>query len=407
MFEALRRPDDPLAVPETLTVVSSARDLRTVRRVAVAGVRNGAGGPELAKHIASEAAIRLRALDAFEVLERAGLSEILGEVALDQAGITHATDRTRVRALAAADTLLIVEVTGIDGKTEYAAKAERLTPPIGPAPRRPAEPTRLRYDILIPGSEDNTLLRSVTESLLAKAVGTKSRRDYRSAMDEYNESTLPRWQEEVDHYHAQREKRQIDWKQSIVAHSTAAVKGSLRLVDLADGLVLWEAPFSAVTQGENNWATRRATTYGEDSGEPGLPDDCPAASDAVSDSLIDQAVDTALTEGMQALKGTALLPASATSIAGGKTADPASPAAQIKGRLLDVDGDSLLIGLGAGDGIKLGDTLRIMLANGKTVRVVTTRVRPRTCDAAFAPDAPQALRTRAAVGQTVTKESQK
>lgn len=402
LFEALRRPGDPLSIPETLTVVSSARDLRTVRRVAVAGVRNGAGGPNLAKHIASEAAIRLRALDAFEVLERAGLNEILGEVALDQAGITHATDRTRVRALAAADTLLIVEVTGIDGKTEYAAKAERLTPPIGPVPRRPAEPTRLRYDILFPGSENNTLLRGVTESLLGKAVGTKSRREYRSAIDEYNESTLPRWQDEVDHYYAQREKRQIDWKQRIVAHSMATIKGSLRLVDLADGLVLWEAPFSAATQGENNWVTRRATTYGEDSGEPGLPEDCPEASDSVSDALIDQAVDTALTEGIQALKGTALLPASATTVASRETADPAAPASQIKGRLLDVDGDSLLIGLGAGDGIKLGDTLLIALANGKTVRVVTTRVRPRTCDAAFAPDALPALRTRTAIGQTVT-----
>ncbi|MBC8104142.1 MAG: hypothetical protein H7Z41_16330, partial [Cytophagales bacterium] len=44
LFEAIRRPGNTLSVPEALTVLSSARDLRTVRRVAVAGVRNGAGG---------------------------------------------------------------------------------------------------------------------------------------------------------------------------------------------------------------------------------------------------------------------------------------------------------------------------------------------------------------------------
>jgi hypothetical protein len=404
LYEALRRPGNSLAVPENLTVLSSSRDLRTVRRVAVAGIRNGVGGDDLAKRMASLAATRLRALDTFEVLERAGLNEILGEVALDQAGITHATDRTRVRQLAAADTLLIVEVTGVGGKTEYDSKSERLTPKIGAPPPRPVAPTKLRYDILFPGAENNPLVRSVTESVLGRAVGTKSRREYRSAMDDYNESTLPRWQDELDQYYAQREKRQIDWKQNVVARSAATVKGSLRLVDLTDGLVLWEAPFSATERGENNWTTRRAVTYGEDSGQPGLPDDCPGESEDVSGDLIDRAIDSALAQGMQSLQGTALLPAAASSASTVASLDVPT-AAPIKGRLLDVDGDSLLIGLGTGDGVKLGDTLLVTLPSGQIVRVVTTRVRPRTCDATFAHVVPNTLRSRVAIGQTVTRES--
>ncbi|MES2459457.1 MAG: CsgG/HfaB family protein [Armatimonadota bacterium] len=402
LFEAVRRPGKTLSPPETLTVMASARDLRTVRRVAVAGVKNGVGGEDLAKRIASEAAVRLRALDTFEVLERSGLNEILGEVALNQAGITHATDRTRVRQLAAADTLLIVEVTGVGGKTEYGAKAQRLTPRLAPPPRRPAEPTRLRYDILIPGAENNPLIRSVTESVLGRAVGTKSRREYRSAINDYNETTLRRWQEDVDNYYAQREKRQIDWKQDIIARGAATVKGSLRLVDLTDGLVLWEAPFSATEQGESAWATRRAVTYGEDSNAPSLPEDCPDPKDVVADELIDRAIDSALTQGIQALRGTALLPS--TSAVLGTASASEFP---VNGRVLDVDGDSLLIGLGAGDGVKLGDTLHITLADGQIVRVVTTRVRPRTCDAAFAPAVPLALKSRAAIGQAVLRETVK
>lgn len=407
LFEALRRPGSSLAVPETLTVMSSARDLRTVRRVAVAGVRNGAGGENLAKRMASQAATRLRALDAFEVLERAGLNEILGEVALDQAGITHAKDRTRVRQLAAADTLLIVEVTGVGGKTDYKSKAERLTPKIGAPPRRPGAPTRLRYDILIPGAENNPLIRSVTESVLGRAVGTKNRREYRSAMDDYNDSTLPRWQSELDSYYSEREKRQIDWKQDIIARSAATVKGSLRLVDLADGMVLWEAPFSATAQDENSWATRRAVTYGEDSGAPDLPSDCPQSEGAVADDLVDRAIDSAVTQGIKALQGTALLPVTVSAPPETPNASLSASEPPIKGRLLDVDGDSLLIGLGAGDGVKLGDTLLVTLAEGRTVRVLTTRVRPRTCDATFAAAVPVSLKSRTVTGQTVTRETTK
>jgi hypothetical protein len=57
--------------------------------------------------------------------------------------------------------------------------------------------------------------------------------------------------------------------------------------------------------------------------------------------------------------------------------------------------------------VKLGDALRVTLPDGRSVRVVTTRVRPRTCDAVFDPAAAaeHGLRARVAVGQTVTREA--
>jgi hypothetical protein len=415
LAQVVRNYPDPLRVPETPTVLATARDLRSVRRVAVAGVRNGTGGPDLARRMASRAATQVRALDAFEVLERAGLSEVLAEIALDQAGITRAGDRARVRQLAAADALLIVEVTDVHGRVEYDATQERLTPRLGAPPPRPPEPSRLRHAINLPGRENDAVARALTETLLKNVVGVKSSREYKDALNEYNEQTLPRWQREVDDYQARRRRRTVSWKQDVIGKGRATVAGSLRLVDLADGLVLWEAPFSASENERFPVSSRTATTVGEDSSPESAA--CPEPSGEAPESLVLRAAEVALAQAVQTLKGTALLPsttgagagggdtaAAAAGSGGGDAADPGSPAPS--GRLLDVDGGLLLIGLGAGDGVKLGDALRVTLPDGRSVRVVTTRVRPRTCDAVFdSAAAEHGLRARVAVGQTVTREA--
>lgn len=403
LTEALRRYPEPMSVPETPTVLASARDLRSVRRIAVAGVRGGVGGPDLARRLASAAATQVRALDAFEVLERAGLNEILAEIALGQAGITKAQDRARVRHLAAADALLIVEVTDVAGRTEYATSQERLTPRMGSAPPRPLEPSRLRVMPRLPGRENDRLLHTATELLLRRVVGLKSEDEYKDALDDYNTRILPRWQAQVDDYHYRHRTRQIAWRQKVLARGTATVSGSLRLVDLIDGLVLWEAPFTATDTEDAPVRTVTATSLGENSSPP--PPVSPGASSDVSDTLIARIADTALAQGIQALRGTTLLPPPLTAISTAlgpavlapSAADPPAPS----GRVLDVDGDILLIGLGAGDGLKLGDTLRVTLDGGRTVRATVTRVRPRTCDARFDPEAPADLRALVTAGQTV------
>lgn len=407
---AVRRYPDPLLIAETPTVVATARDLRGVRRVAVAGVRGGVGGPELARRLASAAATEVRALDAFEVLERAGLSEVLGEIALDQAGITRAKDRARVRQLAAADALLIVEVTGITGRTDYSAAEQRLTPRMERPPRRPLEPSRLRFSVTIPGKEDDPIARALGDVLLRRAVGVKGDDEYKDALDYYNTVTLPRWQRQVDDYNRRYRWRRISWRQSIVAKSVATVSGSLRLVDLVDGLVLWEAPFTATEQAEEPHDTRTVTSIGEDSSP--APAALPEPTGRPPGLLVSRAADTALTRGITALRGTALLPTTAAvpdtdpatvATDRGETAPPTPPV----GRLLDIDGDTLLIGLGAGDGIKAGDLLRVRLPDDRSIRVVVTRVRPRTCDAAFEKDAPSDLRAVVAIGQTAAPETGK
>ena len=403
LADALRRLPDPFAVSETLTVVASARDLRQVRRIAVASVKNGTGGPELGRRLASVAAREVRSLDAFEVLERAGLSQVLAEIALDQAGITRAGDRARVRQLAAADALLIVEVTNARASNRYEAHQERLTPPMGRPPRRPLEPSRLKYALNVPGKENDAVMRAVSDALLKKVVGTKTDREYRDARDAYYNETLPRWQDEADRYADRCRNREIAWKQTVRAEHTVEITGSLRLVDLVDGLVLWEAPFSATETADDTAGTRTVTSVGEDS-QP-RPADCPPDSDDladVPDALLAQAGETALRNGLQTLRGTAVLPfAAATSPA------DAAPASNTSGRILDVDGDVLLVGLGAGDGLKIGDVLLLKVspdANPKTVRLVVTRVRPRTCDATFDKTTPAALRTHAIIGQSATTE---
>ena len=82
---------------------------------------------------------------------------------------------------------------------------------------------------------------------------------------------------------------------------------------------------------------------------------------------------------------------------------PNAPNTTATGKILDVDGDTLLIGLGAGDGLKVGDVLTITLEGGIKVRAAVTKVRPRTCDAQFDKSATPAQRARVLTGQTAVK----
>ncbi len=425
-----RYPLFPDQIGDGVVVLGSARDLRQVRRVAVASVKNGANG-ELARRLSSRAAQETRALDAFEVLERTGLTEILGEVALGQAGLVDTPARAKVRKLAAADALLIVEVSQASGHTEYAAAHERLTPKMDAPPRRPPEPSRLRSAVAVPGQEDNRVVRGVLEAVLAKVVGTRSDDEYKELMDAYNNETLPSWQRSYDFYQRQRERRAIEWRRTVSARRTASVTGSLRLVDLADGLVLWEAPFTGTATDDAPVRSLAVTSRGEDSS----PDagDLPPSEDAAPAELITRAAETALSQGVATLRETALLPAPVAVPApvAPETAAPAPPAAPLPGRVLDVDGDGVLIGLGAGDGVRVGDIISITVASDNAarkaanpsrsvpsalsrpiapplsrtvVRVRVTRVRPRTSDAVWLANTPGALRIKIAPGDAATLE---
>lgn len=401
LAETVRRNPDPMEAPDTPTVVYTARDLRAVRRVAVATVKQGIENPEIARRLASKAATDLRALDAFEVLERAGLSEVLGEVALDQAGITKAADRTRVRQLAAADALLIIELTGIAPRTEYAARHRRLTGRMGGPPPRPLEPSRLKIPIVIPGKENDPVARVLADAVLGRAVGSKSDREYKEALNYYNNETLPRWHQRVEEYEYEKRNRVVSWEESLTVKSSVIVSGSLRLVDLSDGLVLWETVFVADGHGNYPGTTRTITTRGEDS-VPGKQN-VPAPQGAAPENLVIQAIDNAVGTGIQILRGTTILPTNAVLSASAN--GEASKTASLSGRILDIDGDTVLIGLGATDGLKLNDTLTVALPDGVVVSLVVTKVRPRTCDAAFAPSATAIQRAKVSVGMNAAKET--
>ncbi|MEI6432878.1 MAG: hypothetical protein WCP07_11895, partial [bacterium] len=73
------------------------------------------------------------------------------------------------------------------------------------------------------------------------------------------------------------------------------------------------------------------------------------------------------------------------------------------GKVLDVDNDTLLIGLGGGDGLKVGDILIISLEDKSKVQVSVTKIRPRTCDAIFAVSVSSRQRAQVATGQMVTR----
>lgn len=415
LAEALRRYPDPLLVPEEPVTVATARDLRGVRRVAVAAVK-GHGTPEaVARQVASRAATEVRSLDAFEVLDRAGLDEILSEIALDQAGITQAKDRARVRQIAAADALLIVEVTEVTARTEYNARHERMTPKMGPAPQPPAQPSRLRYGISLPGKEHDPIARALTDALLGKVVGRRSSRDYRDSVRAYEDDALPAYLRQREAYYEERRTRPINWKQSLLSRSSVTVSGSLRLVDLTDGLVLWEQPFATTCRDEAPAGTRTVTTRGEDS-HPGAAE-CPPASEEAPEVLLARAAEQGVCEALGAMKTTALLPpptASAAVVAAdGSSDDPVLVTASesAAGRILDIDGPSLLVGLGATDGVAVGDVLTVEVPGGKpgaspvVARLKVTRVRPRTCDTLFLAATPAALRARVAVGMDARRQA--
>ncbi|GAB4451687.1 MAG: hypothetical protein OHK0029_01310 [Armatimonadaceae bacterium] len=399
--EALRQYPDPLTAPGTVTVLNSAQDLREVRRVAVVGVKSSVAGTDVARRLATIAATNLRTLNAFEVLERAALSEILGEIALGQAGITEASDRQRVRQLAAADALLLVEVTSINGETVYAADYKRLTGKMGPAPRRPLEPSRLRFSLAIPGKEDDPIIRVLSESLLKRAVGEKDDDDYRRELNAYNRIALPQWREQRELYEQEKRSRIITWEQKVRPRSTVTVTGSLRLVNLEDGMVLWEFPFAGTGSASGPEESRRVTTQGEDS-KPGNSE-LPKPENNIPPSLLVEVTDKALVEGIQQMRSTALLPDNEpiqVVDAKGNVPFQVAPAynGSASGKILDIDGKTVLIGLGASDGIQEGSLLTVTLPDGAVVRLTVKRVRPRTLDAVFSDDATVSERAKITVG---------
>ncbi|MBC8138163.1 MAG: hypothetical protein H8F28_19970 [Fibrella sp.] len=390
-----------LAAFEKPTVLATARDLRPVRRVAVATIGGERIDDAAANRIAGLAASELRGLNAFEVLERTALTAVLAEIALDQAGLTRGANRAKVRQLAAADALLIVDLSRSEGGTDYSSSAKRTTPPLPGPPRRPSEPSRLKTDLNV-GGKDSEIVRVVAESLLRGVVGTKTDAEYSSALREYRRSTLPLWERSVADYNARADSRQIEWRQTITARSTVRVAGSLRLVDLADGLVLWEVPIASSDKEERTQQTRTAYSTGESSTAPDASD-LPSINGEIPGELLARTAETAVAESLKSLPATALLPvATASSAALAPSPDPAEEKEEaISGKVIDVDGGTVLIGLGASDRVKIGDTLEIATATGTKLRVVIRRVRPRTCDATFVASTNPAHRTRVQIGDVV------
>ncbi|MBC8141549.1 MAG: hypothetical protein H7Y38_08925, partial [Armatimonadetes bacterium] len=371
-----KSPDNLLALAAfgTPTVLASARDLRPVRRVAVASVAGQSMDDVTAQSVAALAATELRNLNAFEVLERAALTTVLAEIALDQAGLTRGTNRAKVRQLAAADALLIVDLSRSTGGTQYTSQAVRATAPMEPAPRRPSEPSRLKNDFNV-GGRNGDLLKAVVVGLLKNKVGTKTDDEYETDLREYRRTALPAWERSVRDHQARADTRQIAWRQTIAARSTVHIAGSVRLVDLTDGLVLWEAPIASTDVAEKTTQTRTAYTTGEMSAAPGA-DDLPGANGEIPGELLTRTAEKAVGDLLRALPASALLPST--------TAPPISADTDTAqtGKIIDVDGDTVLIGLGTNDGLRVGDTL---VGTGASVglRLQVTRVRPRTCDAVF------------------------
>lgn len=394
-----KSPDNLLALAAfgTPTVLASARDLRLVRRVAVASVAGQSMDDQTAQSVASLAATELRNLNAFEVLERAALTTVLAEIALDQAGLTRGTNRAKVRQLAAADALLIVDLSRSSGGTQYTSQAVRATPAMEPAPRRPSEPSRLKNDFNV-GGRNGELLKAVMVGLLKDKVGTKTEEQYDADLREYRRTALPQWERSVRDYQARADTRQIAWNQTVVARSTVHIAGSVRLVDLTDGLVLWEAPIASTDVAEKTQQTRTAYTTGETSAAPGA-NDLPGANGEIPGELLTRTAEKAVGDLLRALPANALLP-SATA----PPADADTDTAQT-GKVIDVDGDTVLIGLGAGDGLRVGDTLT-GTGDNAGLRLRVTRVRPRTCDAVFAPDVPKTSRPPIKIGDAVKRTVQ-
>ena len=72
------------------------------------------------------------------------------------------------------------------------------------------------------------------------------------------------------------------------------------------------------------------------------------------------------------------------------------------GKLVDIDGENYLVGMGETDGVKVGDVLTVT-AGDVPVQFIVTRVRPRTCDAAWDKKSPAALLDKLSVGQIFTR----
>lgn len=404
LHAVLRKSSDnllALAAFEKPTVLATARDLRPVRRVAVATVGGDRIDDATANRIAGLAASELRGLNAFEVLERTALTAVLAEIALDQAGLTRGANRAKVRQLAAADALLIIDLSRSEGGTEYTASAKRTTPPLPGPPRRPSEPSRLKTDLNV-GGRDSEIVRVVAEGLLKGVVGTKTDEEYSAAMRDYRRSTLPSWERSVADYNARADARQIEWRQTITARSTVRIAGSLRLVDLADGLVLWEMPIASSDKEERTQQTRTAYSTGESSAAPD-DSDLPRGNSEIRGELLARVAETAVAESLKSLPATALLPvATATPDTIAPSPTPAdSKEVATGGKVIDVDGETVLVGLGASDNVKVGDILEITTATGTKLRVVIRRVRPRTCDATFVASTNPAHRSRVQIGDVV------
>lgn len=375
---------------EQATVLHSARDLTGVRRVAVSGLGRDPFAQKLADMMAGRAASGLRSLDAFEVLEREGLKNILAELALGQAGITKGADRARIRQLAAADALLIVDVEESGGNTNLQGRYERITPKMPPAPRRPLEPSRYR----LPVDTDHPKTRGLLEAMAGRG-SLKHPEDYREEMYYYQTRTLPAWQSRMRDWERERRTRQVQWRVDAGLSGTLNLRGSMRLVDLTDGLVLWETPFETTEKGEQPASGRRTiTTIGEDS-SPGEPRGRNGEQAGAPEFLLSDAVDSVLEQAVGALKAGAILPSTLPA------AEPVK--AQPAGKILDVDGDHLLIGLGASDGVSMGDTLRVRLENGTWAKLTVTRIRPRTCDATLKDGEDRTLRGKFVAGLGVER----
>jgi hypothetical protein len=386
--QAVKRGVDLERLSESPTVLHSARDLTGVRRIAVSGLGRDPLAQRVADSLAGRTASGLRSLDAFEVLEREGLKNILAELALGQAGITRGADRVRLQKLAAADALLIVDVAESRGNTEFSGRAERLTPKLGPAPRRPLEPSRYR----LPVDTDHPKTRGLLEALAGRG-NLKYEDEWRDEMYLYETRTLPAYHARLRDWEQQRRTRPVQWRIDSGLRGSLTLRGSMRLVDLADGLVLWEAPFETTERGDQPGGRRTITTIGEDS----VPGDRRGSGSegAIPEFLLSGAVEAVLEQAIGALRGGAILP----------TTLPVAESvrAQPIGKVLDVDGEQLLIGLGASEGVFVGDVLRVRLESGEWLRLTVTRVRPRTCDAVLADGEDRTLRGRLSAGLGVER----
>jgi hypothetical protein len=276
-----------------------------------------------------------------------------------------------------------------------------MTPPLPGPPRRPSEPSRLKTDLSV-GGRGSEIVRVVAEGLLKGVVGTKTDEEYASAMRDYRRSTVPQWERSVAEYHARADSRRIEWRQTITAQSTVRIAGSLRLVDLADGLVLWESPIASTDKEERTQQTRTAYSIGESSTAPDASD-LPGGSGEIPGELLARAAETAVADSLKSLPATALLP---VAVASSDAETPGTAPAENKepettGKVIDVDGETVLVGLGATDRIQIGDVLEIATETGTKLRVSVKRVRPRTCDATFVAGTNPAHRIRVQIGDVV------